>query len=164
MNTESWNTQNDLPALTRSAVVALLNPVLADLVDLGLQAKHAHWNVKGPNFISLHELFDHVEDEVEEIADEVAERIVALGGVAHGTLQNVHRTSRLSAYSPDLLTGAAHVRALSAALTAAARFVRPMIDASAAAGDAATSDVFTQATRAIDKLLWKVEAHAFEGS
>jgi len=55
-----FDTRNDLPANTRTKVIELLNARLADAIDLGAQTKHAHWNVKGPNFIALHELFDKV--------------------------------------------------------------------------------------------------------
>ena len=78
MKTILHPTRNDLPEKTRRAMVNLLNQRLADVLDLGLQAKQAHWNVKGPNFISLHELFDKVAEEMEGFADELAERAVAL--------------------------------------------------------------------------------------
>jgi starvation-inducible DNA-binding protein len=74
------DTKNDLPARTRAKVIDSLNARLADAIDLGAQAKHAHWNVKGANFIALHELFDKLAESVEEHIDELAERITALGG------------------------------------------------------------------------------------
>ena len=55
-----YPTRNDLPDNTRKAAIELLQKRLADVVDLSTQAKQAHWNVKGPNFIALHELFDSV--------------------------------------------------------------------------------------------------------
>ena len=55
MKTTLLKTQNDLPKKVRSKVIALLNQNLAEILDLGLQAKQAHWNVKGPHFIGLHE-------------------------------------------------------------------------------------------------------------
>ena len=62
--------------------MALLNTSLADCIDLQMQAKQAHWNVKGPNFIALHKLFDEVNVAVSDYVDEIAERTVQLGGVA----------------------------------------------------------------------------------
>src|SRR5687767_1180465 len=50
-------TRNDLPDNTRKAMIALLNARLVDAIDLRLAVKQAHWNVKGPTFIALHELF-----------------------------------------------------------------------------------------------------------
>src|ERR1041385_3582175 len=91
-------TRNSLRPKTRKAMVRLLNRELADVIDLGLQAKQAHWNVKGPHFIGLHELFDKVAEEVEEFTDEIAERAIELGGVALGSLQVVSKYSRLKSY------------------------------------------------------------------
>lgn len=73
-----FDTRNDLPPNIRTRVVELLNARLADAIDLGAQSKHAHWNVKGPNFIALHELFDKVAETVEEHIDSIAERVTAL--------------------------------------------------------------------------------------
>ena len=60
MKMKLHETKNDLREKTRRAMIDLLNQELADVLDLGLQAKQAHWNVKGPHFIGLHELFDKV--------------------------------------------------------------------------------------------------------
>src|SRR5882672_6903694 len=102
MKSKLHPTQNNLRDQTRRAMIELLNQHLADVLDLGLQAKQAHWNVKGPNFIALHELFDKVADELEEFTDDVAERAVELGGTAQGTVQVVSKRSRLSAYPLNL--------------------------------------------------------------
>ncbi len=88
-------TQNDLPAQKRADVVAVLNPRLADTIDLMHQAKQAHWNVKGRNFIALHKLFDEIVDAAEEYMDLIAERAVQLGGTAEGTIQVATQRSEL---------------------------------------------------------------------
>src|SRR6516164_5109965 len=111
-----FDTRNDLPAGTRTRVVELLNARLADAIDLGTQTKHAHWNVKGPNFIALHELFDKVAESVEDQVDTIAERATALGGRALGTLGSVARRTTLKGYPEEITEGLAHVDALSAAL------------------------------------------------
>ena len=89
------STRIDLPRKTREKVIGLLNANLADAIDLQLQAKQAHWNVKGPQFIALHELFDGIASSLDGNIDEMAERATALGGVAEGTLQVVAARSRL---------------------------------------------------------------------
>jgi starvation-inducible DNA-binding protein len=147
-----------LSAKTRARIVDLLNARLADAIDLQLQAKQAHWNVKGPNFIALHELFDKIAGEVDGHVDDLAERITALGGTAEGTLQAVVGRSRLEPY-PLALTGRAHLEALAAALARFGKAVRKAIDESGKAGDADTSDLFTGISRDADKSLWLVEAH-----
>jgi starvation-inducible DNA-binding protein len=152
-------TRNDLPLKARKAVVELLNARLADLLDLQSQAKQAHWNVKGPSFIALHELFDKVAEEVEDAIDEVAERAVALGGVARGTLVAASKASSLKHYDLDLSAGADHVEALADAVASAGKLVRTAIDASSKLGDADSSDLFTGISRSLDKSLWMLEAH-----
>jgi starvation-inducible DNA-binding protein len=154
-----YDTRNDLPATVRSKMVELLNGRLADAIDLGAQAKHAHWNVKGPNFIALHELFDKVAEHIEDHIDTLAERITALGGTAHGTIATVSRMTTLKQYPVDIVEGAHHVEALSNAVADFGAKVRKAIDESARAGDADTSDLFTGVSRELDKDLWFLEAH-----
>lgn len=160
MKTKLHPTRIDLPESTRRTVVDLLNQNLADVLDLGLQAKQAHWNVKGPHFIGLHELFDKVAEELENLTDEIAERAVELGGIAQGTIQTVEKRTRLKAYPLDIASGKVHVVALSNALASFGASARAAIDDAAKAGDADTADLFTEVSRAVDKLLWMVEAHA----
>ena len=124
------DTRNDLPARTRAKVIASLNARLADAIDLGAQAKHAHWNVKGPNFIALHELFDKLAASVAEHVDELAERITALGGTAHGTIAAVARASSLTPYPQELIGGLAHVDALANALSQFGKKIRKGIELS----------------------------------
>lgn len=160
MTTNLWKTQIDIPAKSRARLIAMLNRQLADAIDLAYQAKQAHWNVKGPSFIALHELFDEVVEQIEEYSDELAERAVALGGTALGTVRTAAAKSRLSEYPHDIGSGKAHVTALSAALAHFGKTAREAIKASDELGDADTADLFTEVSRGVDKLLWKVEAHA----
>ncbi|MGC4071614.1 MAG: DNA starvation/stationary phase protection protein Dps [Nibricoccus sp.] len=160
MKTTLWNSSNDQPKATRTAMIALLNQQLADALDLGLQSKQAHWNVKGPSFIALHELFDEVAEKITGFVDEVAERIVALGGIAEGTVQTITENTRLTAYPLTILSGNEHVQALAAALAHYAESTRAAIETATKAGDAGTADLFTGISRDVDDLLWKVEAHA----
>jgi starvation-inducible DNA-binding protein len=160
MQARPWKTKNDRPEEVRSRMIELLNQHLADAIDLASQAKQAHWNVKGPSFIALHELFDDIVDQVGEHVDELAERAVALGGTAFGTVRSAARRSLLAEYPLEASSGQAHVAALSSALASLGKAARAAIDTSAASGDADTADLFTALSRALDKLLWKVEVHA----
>ena len=154
-----YPTRNDLPESVRTKLVAVLNARLADAIDLQTQCKQAHWNVKGPNFIALHKLFDEVNDAVEEYVDLIAERAVQLGGVADGTARGVAKRSSLSEYSLKDGDGRAHVGALAAVLSEFGKVVRAEIDRSNELADADTADLFTEVSRGVDKLLWMVEAH-----
>jgi starvation-inducible DNA-binding protein len=154
-----YKTKNDIPEQARAQLIELCNARLADAIDLQTQCKQAHWNVKGPDFISLHELFDKVNEDVEEYVDLLAERAVQLGGTAEGTVRSVAKRSTLPEYSAEGPTGPAHVEALSSALAAFGKLARQAIDRSSALNDANTADVFTEISRGTDKWLWFVEAH-----
>ena len=155
----TYETINDLPKETRTEVCQLLNQRLADGVDLLTQIKQAHWNVKGPNFIGLHKLFDEIHEDVREYVDSIAERVAQLGGIAEGTARVAASRSRLEEYPLDIADGVAHVRALSRALSTFGRDVRLAIDEADTLNDADTADLFTEVSRGIDKWLWMVEAH-----
>jgi len=155
----SYPTKIDLPEDSRQTVIALLNANLAHGIDLALQAKQAHWNVKGPNFQQLHELFDEVRDEVDGWVDMIAERAVILGGIAEGTLAPVSERTALPTYGLGLSEGRAHVDALSTALATFGKSIRAAIPAAEKAGDVDTADLFTEVSRGTDKMLWFVEAH-----
>src|SRR5271166_5978145 len=150
-----FKTKNDLSEATRVKAIELLNARLADCKDLETQTKQAHWNVKGPNFIGLHELFDKINEDVEEIA----ERAVQLGGVAEGTARVVAKRSSLPEYPLNAADGHSHVEALSSALAAFGKSARQAIEQANELGDLDTADLFTEVSRGVDKWLWFVEAH-----
>jgi starvation-inducible DNA-binding protein len=152
-------TRNDLSTRTRTRVVEVLNARLADAIDLQFQAKQAHWNVKGPQFIALHELFDRISGDLSGHVDDMAERITALGGTAEGTIQAVVGRSKLPAYPLEVTDGVAHLEALAGALARFGKSVRKAINETGKAGDADTSDLFTGISRSADKSLWLIEAH-----
>src|SRR5262252_9270677 len=104
-----FKTKSDIPETTRVKVVELLNARLADAIDLQTQMKQAHWNVKGPSFIALHELFDKVNEDVEDYVDLIAERVVQLGGIALGTARSIVSRSHLKEYPLDISAGHDHV-------------------------------------------------------
>src|SRR5258708_4315496 len=121
-------TRNNLPAALRQTMINLLNARLADAVDLKSQVKQAHWNVKGHQFIQLHELFDAIAGRLEGIVDEVAERAVELGGTALGTARIAATISRLPEYPVDIKSGIDHTAALADRLAAFGASVRAAID------------------------------------
>lgn len=152
-------THNDLSKGVRKTVIDLLAARLSDAIDLQTQCKQAHWNVRGSDFISLHELFDKVNEDVEDYVDEIAERIAQLGGVVHGTARVAAKKSTLKEYPLDISKGEDHVEALSSALADFGAKARAAIDAADKAGDKDTADIFTEISRGTDKWLWFVEAH-----
>ena len=154
-----YETRNDLSKKTRQQVIELMNSRLADAIDLKTQTKQAHWNVKGPSFIALHELFDQIAASVEEYGDLIAERVVQLGGKAAGTARIVAQRSSLEEYPAEIGDESEHVEALANALAAFGKTCRQAIDLTSELGDADAADIFTEISRGIDKYLWFVEAH-----
>src|SRR5712691_3096451 len=155
-----YKTENDIPQQLRLKLHVLTNQSLADAVDLQMQIKQAHWNVKGPHFIGLHELFDQIDEAVESYVDLIAERIVQLGGIAEGTARVAAERSRLEEYPLDIADGQAHVEAVAKALSTFGHEARKTIDQADELEDADTADIFTEISRGIDKWLWFVEAHS----
>ena len=153
-------TRNDLTEATRVKIVELCNARLADAIDLHTQCKYAHWNVKGPDFIALHKLFDEINDDVEDYVDLIAERAVQLGGNAEGTARMTVKRSTLAEYNAASPSGKDHVQALSSVLASFGKLARRAIDSCNELNDADTADIFTEISRGTDKWLWMVEAHA----
>lgn len=156
-----FETRNDLPLKSREKLIPLLNARLADVIDLAAQAKLAHWNVKGPNFQGLHKLFDEVAGAAAEYVDEIAERVVQLGGSAEGDLPTVVKRSSLPAFGAlGDFRWESHVAAMAGAIAKCGAGMRAAIDSADEFGDMDTADLFTEVSRGLDKLLWFVEAHA----
>ena len=155
-----YETENEMPKKRRKELNKLMNQRLADALDLQIQMKQAHWNVKGPHFISLHELFDKVAEAVEEYVDLIAERIVQLGGTAEGTLRVSASRTRLEEYPLTISDGVDHVAAVSHALASFGHDARSSINQATELDDAGSADLFTEVSRGIDKWLWFVEAHS----
>ena len=155
-----YETENDISLKRRSELNAMMNQRLASAIDLQLQMKQAHWNVKGPSFIGLHELFDKVDEAVESYVDLIAERIVQLGGIAEGTVRVTAARTRLPEYPLQIAEGMAHIEAVARALSTFGQEARTTIDEADALDDADTADLFTEVSRGIDKWLWFVEAHS----
>ncbi len=154
------STKNDITLPKRKQLIEKLNQLLADAIDLNLQVKQAHWNVKGANFIALHELFDTISTEVVLGYDMIAERVVQLGGQALGTARVAAAESRLKEYPLDASDESEHVEALSAALASFNKNARKAIDETDDLGDAVTADMLTGIVRGLDKQIWFVESHA----
>ncbi|MDX2271551.1 MAG: DNA starvation/stationary phase protection protein Dps [Cyanobacteriota bacterium] len=149
----------DLDEEVRSQLIKLLNQSLADTLDLKTQVKQAHWNVKGINFIALHEMFDKFATTLEEFVDMIAERVTALGGVAMGTTRIAANNSTLPEYNLAAVEGKEHLEALLSRYGQYASQVRSAIDRSGGLGDADTADLYTEISRQIDKDMWFIEAH-----
>jgi len=157
-----YQTQNNLPSNAKTSSINNLNARLAEGIDLALLTKQAHWNIKGPQFIALHEMIDGFRTELDTHVDTIAERVVQLGGTALGTTQEVAKTTPLAPYPTDIHQSKDHLHALIERYGKVANAARAAIDEADEAGDVDTADLLTAYSRALDKALWVLEAHTQE--
>lgn len=158
-STKMFATRNDLSREVRGEMISLLNLQLADTFDLYSQAKQAHWNVKGAQFIALHDLFDKQAAELAAYVDMIAERATALGGLALGTVRMSAENSRLPECDVEVTGSMPVVESLAERYAALGISTRQAIEAAERYGDSDTADLFTEVSRGLDKALWFLEAH-----
>jgi starvation-inducible DNA-binding protein len=144
---------------TTKDLVSLLNQALADTLDLTYQTKQAHWNVRGHNFYGLHLLFDQLYLQLATFVDDFAERAVTLGGQAKGTIRAAGSASRVSEYPLDARASKDHVAALVERYGQYTGQMRNAIREAGRLGDQDTADLFTSASRAMDKALWMLRSN-----
>lgn len=151
--------QINIPAANRLRLVEVLNQSLAELTDLQLAAKQAHWNLRGPLFRPLHELFDELADDLRRLTDDVAERAVQLGGQARGTLQQAALGSAMAPYPPEVTRDLDHAGEVAARVADATNRARLAIIVAIDLGDQDTGDLYIDVSRTLDKKLWMLRAH-----
>lgn len=158
-NHRSFTTHNDMPSHVRETMIPLINQQLANTFDLYSQVKQAHWNVKGINFIQLHELFDDLAASLIDYVDLIAERVTALGGTALGTARMAVAASQLPEFPVEIVSGKQVVEVLAQRYGAYGSMTREMISTSTDHEDVDTADLFTEVSRTIEKHLWFLDAH-----
>ena len=160
--TSTHPTHNDLKSNAKKVSIEVLNARLADAIDLALLTKQAHWNIKGPQFIAIHEMLDGFRADLDVHVDTIAERAVQLGGTALGTTQVVAEATPLKPYPTDIYKTKDHLAALIERYGLAANNARAAVDETDEAGDADAADILTAYSRTLDKALWFLEAQTQE--
>lgn len=159
--TQDLTPKYTVPGIEREAagrLIGLLRLRLHALNDLHLTLKHVHWNVVGPHFIAVHEMIDPQVDRVRDMADDVAERMAALGGVAQGTPGVLVAERTWDDYSIGRADAIAHLGALDVVYTGVIEDVRASIK-EAADLDTATEDLLIEQLRDLEQFQWFVRAH-----
>lgn len=156
---QMFATRIDIPSDIRPQIIELLNPQLADTFDMYSIMKQAHWNVKGPQFIALHELFDEIAAGLLPYVDMLAERVTALGGMAMGTTRMAAESSRLPEYPVEVVDSLGTVKIVAERLAELAASTRTAADQAEELHDMDTNDLLIEISRDLDKWLWFLEAH-----
>jgi starvation-inducible DNA-binding protein len=151
-------TSSHLPAKSRTQIAAALDACLVDGVDLYTQTKVAHWNTKGPNFASLHPLFDTFATAIAATNDEIAERAVILGAAAGGTARGVAKTSRIPEYPAGTTDGLEHARLLVERFGVYLAGLRSAREVAEGLKDTDTVDLLTGVVSEFEKHAWFLHA------
>ena len=148
-----------LPEETKTQLIDALNAVLATTSDLRSQVKQAHWNIKGPQFVSRHELFDSLAARLHDHADAIAERAATLGGYAMGTVRQSAEHSKLPEYDLRAVDGKHHIRTLVDRYSDYNRLIRNAVGEAHDHNDPATEDLYTEILRQTELDMWFLESH-----
>jgi len=150
-----------VPGIEREAAGRLIDVLrlrLHALNDLHLTLKHVHWNVVGPQFIAVHQMIDPQVEQVRDMADDVAERVAALGGVAQGTPGALVSERTWDDYSIGREDAIAHLGALDLVYTGLIEDLRAAIKVVGEI-DPATEDLLIGQLRDLEQFQWFVRAH-----
>ncbi len=153
-----YRSPSPLSEQSRAPIAASLNERLADGLDLHSHIKVAHWNIKGPNFASLHPLFETFAVSLSTHNDALAERAVTLGGKAYGTSRHVAKTSRLPDYPQETVKDLEHVRLLADRFDLYLGGLRQSRAVAEEHKDTDTVDLLTGAITEFEKHTWFLRA------
>lgn len=149
-----------LPAKSLSEAAKILNQLLADEHVLYIKTRNAHWNVTGPDFSSMHEFFESQYNQLEEMIDEIAERVRMVGGIAEGTMKGFLNLSNLKEYAEKKTDSLSFIRNLLADHESIIKTTRENIDkVGEELKDEGTADFLTEVLQDHEKMAWMLRAH-----
>ena len=137
----------------------MLSTVLADEVTLYIKTRKFHWNVSGESFMELHKLFEHQYKEIEEVIDEVAERIGKLGSATIGTMKQYAKMTRLKENPDEYLTRLKMVEELVEDHETVIKELRVDIEKCDKSGDAGTTDCLTGVMQEHETIAWTLRRY-----
>jgi starvation-inducible DNA-binding protein len=148
--------------MENTQVIEGLNRLLADATVFYQKLRHYHWNVEGRHFFELHAKFEEFYDRWAGSIDEIAERILMLGGVPLHTLAELLRAASLEE-DPEIPAAAVMVDRVEADLKLLQQRIAGLIDTAEAGGDRGTANLLDGLLDAIEKDVWMLGAWRTEG-
>lgn len=146
------------PTLTNN-----LQAVLADLIELHIQGKQAHWNIVGTNFRDLHLQLDEIVDAARQFADEMAERMRALHALPDGRSATVAKSTSLAQFPEGLINTKDAIERIVAALEATVGTMRKVHD-EVDEEDPTTADLLHAFIAKLEQYAWMVNAETMKAS
>jgi starvation-inducible DNA-binding protein len=146
------------PTLTNN-----LQAVLADLIELHIQGKQAHWNIVGTNFRDLHLQLDEIVDAARQFADDMAERMRALHALPDGRSATVAQSTSLAQFPEGLINTKDAIERIVAALEAAVGTMRKVHD-EVDEEDPTTADLLHEFIAKLEQYAWMVNAETMKAS
>ncbi|MEO6168075.1 MAG: DNA starvation/stationary phase protection protein [Chitinophagales bacterium] len=141
-------------------VAKLLNNLVADEYVLYTKTRNAHWNIQGQNFMELHKFFESQYDALDEIIDEVAERVRSLGHFSLGSLKDFLSITRLTEQHHDFSNQQQIIQTLVNDHETIIRILRKMVTTIGEKHkDAGTSDFVTGIMEQHEKMAWMLRAY-----
>ncbi len=151
-------TKNTLQTTARQTAIELLDGLVACTTDLALAARQAHWNVRGKQFLALHDLFGRISDELNRHTDVMAGRAAAIGGIPRCTAQSVVAATKLKPYPIFGFDGVDHVEELARRMAVLSAEIRQAILTIEGQRDPVTAHHLVDTGAAVDHLLWLLES------
>lgn len=155
----SFASPSPLPEETRAKVVSLLQPVALALLSMAGIARKAHWNVRGPMFAELHELFGGLYTATSDHADVIAEHIAMLGFPVGGDHLDVAEGSAITRMPATLTAGRDLAKAVADRLTTTLMVVDAPKKELLLLGDDDAQQKILDASMALSKIGWMLLAH-----
>jgi starvation-inducible DNA-binding protein len=151
---------DDKPASAKSGeILEALSVALAQAIDLRSRTKQAHWSAKGGSFYALHKMFQDFSVELDSVADDIAGRIMALGGSPGWTPASVAKISKLPVYATSKESSIAYLEQLTLSYQAASKQLPGVMAIAAKSDDHATANIISGFAKLLDEQMSFVAAH-----
>ena len=139
--------------------IDIISVILSDEMTLYIKTRKFHWNVSGESFMELHKLFEHQYKEIEEVIDEVAERINKLGSVTIGTMAQYTKMTRLKESPDEYPERMKMVEELLKDHETVIKELRDDVEKCDENGDAGTTDFLTGVMQAHETIAWTLRRY-----